>query len=114
MNKVNKPKGYEEYLSDYGEMIFDGWCGKCIGWGFKLIAHLAEDKFEKLRAMYELECIYPSWFLVMKWLSKKEAEKKYGKITNIERGPRGGFKSVTFGKTRFISKRCFRNALQNK
>ena len=33
------------------------------------------------------------------------AIKKYGKITNEELGPRGGFRSVTFGDKKFISRK---------
>jgi hypothetical protein len=38
-------------------------------------------------------------------LDRNEARQKYGDVTHTELGPRGGFKSVTYGTTIFGSRR---------
>ena len=100
---MEKPIGYENDLSSYREIIYDSASAEPIGWGFKILNHLG-DRFDELRKYGKLECLYPDWFLVVKTLSREEAIKKYGEITNEEFGVRGGWKSVTFGKTKFISR----------
>lgn len=101
---MEKPKGFEEYLGDYGEQIFDSWSGMPIGWGYKIVRHLGEEKWIELGKFGSFECIYPTWFLITKKLTRDEATEKYGAITGEEFGPRGGWKSVTFGEKKFISK----------
>jgi hypothetical protein len=51
----------------------------------------------------DTQCIYPDWFLITRKLTREEAIQKYGPISDEEIGPRGGWKSVTFGSTRFCS-----------
>ncbi len=41
------------------------------------------------------------WFLITKYLSLDEAQRVYGENVTYERGPRGGFRSMTVGKMRF-------------
>lgn len=50
-----------------------------------------------------MECIYPNWYLITKTLTRQEAIATYGPETDIERGPRGGFKTITFGTTKFCT-----------
>lgn len=96
-----KPEGFEDCLSNYDVQLFDSYCGKPIGWGFRIIRIMGEEKFRSLGQFGNLVCNYPDWYLITKTLWKEEAEELYGPITNIELGPRGGFKSMTFGETRF-------------
>ncbi len=107
MNET-KPFGYESELSDFKPCLFDACSGEPVAWGFQIQKQLGDDRFSALRKLGELECCYsgysPIWFLVVRRISRKEAIAKYGPITNEEYGPRGGWKSVTFGTTRFISK----------
>ena len=65
---------------------------------------MGEENFRKLGKFGYLECIYPTWFLITKKLTIKEAVEKYGTITELAVGPRGGFKSVTFGEKKFITR----------
>jgi hypothetical protein len=104
MGNQKKPIGYENDLAEFAPVIFDGYSGEAIGWGFRLTSHLGNDKFDLLRKFGCMECLYPTWYLVTKTLSREEAIIKYGEITAEEFGPRGGWKSVTFGNTKFISK----------
>jgi hypothetical protein len=104
----NKPSGHESCLSDFGPCVFDGCCGEPVGWGFRIIERIDAQRFAALGAHGSLECLYseslqPQWYLVTKWLSREEAQRKYGDITAEKFGPRGGWKSVTFGGKTFIS-----------
>jgi hypothetical protein len=103
MDMQQKPIGYEKELSAFAPVIFDVVCGEPIGWGFKIVTHLGEERFNALRKFGGLECIYPTWYLVTKKLTREEAEQKYGAVTEEIFGPRGGWKSVTFGTTKFRS-----------
>lgn len=100
---MKKPHGYENDLGIYKACIFDSWCGEAVGWGFKIINQLGDERFQALSAFGELKCCYPNWYLIVKKLTRKEAEIKYGKITNEEYGLRGGWRSVTFGEKKFDS-----------
>lgn len=87
--------------------MHDGWCGEPVAWGFRIIRHLGEELFGQLGKNGHLECIdgiRSSWALVAKTLSREEAVTLYGEITDEVFGPRGGWKSTTFGSKKFISK----------
>lgn len=103
-----KPKGYEDALGEFGPQLFDSYSGEPVAWGFRIIRHLG-DKFDALRLFGKLECSYPDWFLITKELTFKEAIEKYGKVTSMVTGPRGGFRKITFGETEFSSKRLAPN-----
>lgn len=102
--ETKKPLGYENYLSGYQMVLVDGWCGEPVAWGFKIIHYLGDDLFNKLGQHGKLHCVQPgSWVLIKKTLTRQEALEKYGAITEEIYGPRGGWKSVTFGEKKFIS-----------
>ena len=106
MEQSKKPSGFENYLSEYGIVLFDGYCGEPVGWGFKIISYLGEDLFRELGKYGRLECIdgfKSSWALVTKTLNHEEDIERYGSITNEIFGPRGGWKSTTFGNKKFVS-----------
>lgn len=105
MNTNQIPESVSKSLSEYGPVVFDSYCGEPISWGHRILYHLGEEKFNALRQYGELDCVSgTSWVLVRKRLEQDEAVRMYGKVTEIERGPRGGFRSVTFGKTKFLQK----------
>ena len=99
-----KPEGYEEELSDFGPVIWDSSCGETIGWGFKIVRHMPEERFNYLRRFGSLECCYPNWYLVTRELTFEDAEELYGKLNHVERGPRGGYKWSQFGDKKFFKK----------
>ncbi len=109
---VSKPHGYEAELSDYKPCLVDACCGEPVAWGFQIQARLGPGRFEALRKFGELECdssgFSSTWFLIVRKLSREDAIKKYGPITAEEFGPRGGWRSVTFGTKTFLSK-CVRS-----
>lgn len=93
----DKPEGFEKDLSEFGIVMKDSGCGEPIAWGFEIINHLGEERFNLLKNICNVECVYPAWVVVTKYLTVEEAIQKYGEITHIERGPRGGFKYMVFG-----------------
>ena len=100
-----KPKAFEKELSVYEAVLFDGWCGEPVAWGFKIRCYLGNDRFDELRNYGNLEyCDINVWALVIKTLTRKKAIEKYGSITDETFGPRGGWKSTTFGENKFVSK----------
>lgn len=106
MSVPKKPPGFEHDLGDYGPQFYDSNCGEPIAWGFKIVRFLDDQRFKDLGNYGFVECGAPgSWFLITEKLTRADAIKKYGKVTAEEFGPRGGFRSVTFGKKKFISSR---------
>ena len=105
---MERPEGYgPEDLGPHGPVVFDAGSGEPIAWGFEIRRTLGEDRFNALSRFGSLSCIggmRRSWVLVTRWLTEAEAVEKYGPVTNMHVGPRGGFQSVTYGKTRFLSK----------
>jgi hypothetical protein len=74
-----------------GEVLFDGWCGEPIAWarvGEPVIGH---ERTEHGRVA------------VTEYLTPAEAVRKYGPITEVVLGPKGGFESVTYGAKKFMS-----------
>ena len=102
---MQPPAGYENDLAPYAPCLFDSACGEPVAWGFKILRRLGDDRFNALAQFGKLECSYPHWFLIVKELTREEAVAKYGAISAEEFGPRGGWKSITFGDKKFLSKR---------
>jgi hypothetical protein len=105
-NIKSPPSGFEMDLSPFGSQLYDSYCGEPTHWGFKILTHLGEERWGQLcHKVIKMECSYPNWYAITKILSRSEAIKKYGEVTDEEFGPRGGWRSVTFGgKTRFLSR----------
>ncbi len=102
----NIPEKFQEYLGEYGIVEIDAKAKQPVGWGHPLVGKMGEELFEELK-QYGTMVYNPktaSWGLVTKQLTDDEAIQQYGPITNVEHGPRGGFKSITFGNTTFTSK----------
>ena len=101
---MNKPDGYESDLGSYTELFVDSSCGETISWGFKILRHLG-SRFDELRKHGKVECLSPgNWALVVKRLTHDEAVEKYGEVTDRPTGPRGGWRSITYGEHKFLSR----------
>ena len=101
---MKKPPGYEEELGPFGPQLFDAWCGEVVGWGFKITSRLGDDRFNALQQHGALECAGGDWFLITRKLTRLTAIEQFGPVTDEEFGPRGGWRSVTFGKKKFLSR----------
>ena len=103
---------YKDYISSEEEAVaYDSDCGEPIKWGYKIINRMPEDLFNSLYNIKwgKLECIeWGHWAIVTKNLEYEEAVEKYGKVTNEEFGPRGGFRSITFGTTCFVNRQLIK------
>jgi hypothetical protein len=95
---------FDNCLSSRTVEIFDSSCGEPIKWGRQLIKQLGTDDFSTLYVNNTIEYISNCWYIIDRVLTRTEAIEKYGEITNEEFGPRGGWKSITFGNKKFISK----------
>ena len=97
------PKWLKPYLGPFGVAIFDEHCGLPISMGFPVIEHMGETLFEKAKTIggmrYDRE--NRKWYFVTSELTYDDAVSKYGHVTNLELGPQKGFRSVTFGTTKF-------------
>ena len=105
MEETLPPPGYDDDLSEHKACLFDSYCGEPLAWGFELRRRLGDSRFDALSQYGKLECSYPRWFLITRELTREEAVAKYGEVTNEVFGPRGGWKSVTFGNKTFMSPR---------
>lgn len=91
-------------------MSYDSWSGKPTQWGYKIISRVDDDNlWSEIKSLgIDMKCHYSeygqsNWYLVTKQLSSNEAETKYGKITKIVTGPRGGYRKALYGKHWFGS-----------
>lgn len=74
-------------------VLFDAWCGEPIAW-----ARIGEPVIEHAWTEHGRQA-------VTEWLSAAEAIRRYGPISEVVLGRQGGFKSVTYGDKKFLS-RC--------
>jgi hypothetical protein len=106
----NLPQKFEPYLDVNECAIVDHVAGVPVAHGRKIIAKMGEDLFEELKQYGKLEYILPKegklgeWYFLSRQLSRSEAAEQFGECTSEVFGPRGGWKSVTFGVTTFGSK----------
>jgi len=99
-----KPEGYETDLGSYTELLYDSSCGETVSWGFKILRPLG-DRFNALRQFGKLVCLSPGqWALEVKSLTHEEALEKYGEVTSRPEGPRGGWRSITYGERTFLTR----------
>lgn len=75
-----------------GDVLRDGWCGEPIAW-----ARVGNPVIQR-------EWTEHGWVAVTDRLSPDEAVRKYGPITELVVGRNGGFESVTYGVTKFVSR----------
>ena len=79
-------------------VLFDGWCGEAIAW-----ARVGEP-------VIGYEWTERGQVALTERLTPAEAVRKYGSITEVVLGRNGGFESVTYGATKFISRSWTRAA----
>lgn len=75
-------------------------------WGYRPNQRLGETLWEECKQYGTWYVVgqgsFPygsaDWALIVRWLTPEKAVERWGPITDIERGPSDGFKSVTYGK----------------
>lgn len=101
MNFVTNP---EQCLSDKVD-VRDESCNEIIFSGRKIIKIIPQHIMDDFKKNNEI--IYHdggNYQLVDNLITRDKAIEKYGEISFEEYGPKGGWKSVTFGTTKFTSK----------
>lgn len=103
---ILKPKGFEDYLGSW-EWV-KGSKEHPYAWGWKIIQHMGDDKWAELsqsKEVKEMFCggyssgfnAHADWYAIAKELTLEEAEERYGKVSKVVLGPRGGFRKVILG-----------------
>lgn len=97
------PDKFLPFLGEYGGHLKDHASKEIIGYGYPITGTLGEDMWKELSA-FGKQIFDPKaklWYLIVYSLTREQAIAKYGPVTHEEYGPRGGWKSVTFGTTKF-------------
>jgi hypothetical protein len=91
-----------DYLSKETYDLVDSWSGKPVA-RVRYVRDMPTELFNQHRD--KMVCVtIGMWGYLEMVVTREECIERYGKITDEEYGPRGGWKSVTFGTTKFISK----------
>lgn len=97
------PTEFEDVLSSYQSIAYDGYCGEPVAWGYKIIRYIGPERFDELRRIANLE-YFGEWCVVVRTLTREEATRLYDEIPSEEFGLKSGWRSTTFGDKRFVSK----------
>lgn len=105
---IQIPEKFNSFLGAYGPVSFDSWCGEPVMWGYPIKQRLGEELWAELSQFGQLEYVggheNGNWALIIKRLTRGDAIEQYGPQTSIDIGPRGGFRSITFGTKTFCQK----------
>lgn len=92
----------QDYLSTQSYDLIDSWSGKPVGI-YRHLNNIPTELFNEYR--HKMICLnMGQWVYLEKVVTREECIELYGPITEEVFGTRGGWKSVTFGSTKFISK----------
>lgn len=91
----------ETYLSKEVYEMFDSHSGKPIAYFRIQKTRIPEELFSKNYSRMMYSNSNNSWVYLVRKVTREECIELYGPITNEEFGPRGGWKSVTFGTNKF-------------
>ena len=93
----------QNYLSNRSFDLIDPYSGKPIG-SYRVVSNMPSDMFNENRhKMFYLGNTTGGWGYLEEVYTRAKMVELYGPVTDEEYGPRGGWKSVTFGTTRFGS-----------
>lgn len=99
---------FKKYLGPYSPMIIEN--DEAVAWGHIVIARINSPAlWDELKTLGHLVVVENSvvantWAIITRYMTYPEAVALFGPHTEEERGPRGGFRSITFGDKRFYSK----------
>jgi hypothetical protein len=112
MSSPKLPPLLHNLFGPYEPVILES--GEPVAWGFIPKGHLGENIWESAKEHGTWLVIgrgvealmyggHADWALITRWLTPEEAEKKFGRVTNLNLGPSNGFRSVTYGSKTFHS-----------
>ena len=90
-----------DYLSEQTYELNDAICGKPVAYVRTQTSRIPEELFTENFEKMVYTNSNNMWVYIERKVTREECIKLYGEITDEEYGPRGGWKSVTFGKTKF-------------
>lgn len=91
----------DDYLSKEQYDLVDSWSGKPVA-KVRYVIEMPSELFNEHR--HKMVCVTVGmWAYVDSIVTREECMELYGPITEEVYGARGGWKSVTFGNTKFIS-----------
>jgi hypothetical protein len=107
----NIPEKFHQFLSNRPTYICDRTAKKVIAVGFEIVAKMGDDLFQELgqlgQTYYDVpseRTVAPKWYFLTYTASREALANEFGPITQEAFGPRGGWKSVSFGGIEFTSK----------
>lgn len=106
----NIPEKFHSFLGPYEVQVVDPTCGEVVGYGHKILEKLGEELWQELGQYGKLTYVMPDrktppfWALLTKTVTREELLAKHGPVTEEVFGPRGGWKSVTFGNVKYTAK----------
>lgn len=96
----NQPLDAAAALGEPKPILFDSSCGEPIAWGYgPFPAPTPNIPGETYRHYATLGAPY---YYITRSLTRRDAVALYGPIVDEERGPKGGFRSITFGTKKFV------------
>lgn len=103
------PNKFLPFLSQYGPHVIDKTAQVAVGYGYAIVGEkMGDELWQELSKYGKQVFVNPGpqgyWALITSQLTKEEAIATFGPITNIEYGPRGGWKSTTYGNVKFTDK----------
>jgi len=101
------PDWLKEFMGPFGPAMVDECSGVTISYGFPVTRYMGEDVFTTAKHAYKAmryDRAADQWYFVTSELTPADAIRQYGEVTDLEIGPRKGFKSVTYGTTKFTSR----------
>ena len=94
------PDEFKDVLGRYSCVATD--LGKPVAYGFPVIRHMSEARFNDLYKYGRPICIsMGNWVLATDILTPQQAVELYGTVTAINLGPQGGWRSATYGTSTF-------------
>lgn len=105
--EINIPDKFLPFFGSYGVVEVDPSAQQPVGWGYPIVGgQMGHELWAEMTTLGTVAFDHKlkTYALVTKKLTDEEAIQKYGPISAVEHGPRGGFKSITFGSTKFSSK----------
>lgn len=95
---IELPDSIKHLFGSYGGVM--GY--NTIAWGYRPNTRLSDEQWSEASKHGDWQCIdMGQWVLVTRYLTPEESVMNYGKVTKVLVGPRGGWKSATYGKTEF-------------
>lgn len=104
----NIPEKFHKFLGEFSQHDE-------ISWGYRIVEQVGEELWEELGKHGALTYFMPRgvppyWALITKSLSREDLIEQYGPITEEKFGPRGGWKSVTFGHQKTLSNKSLKKS----